>query len=196
METILVSGANRGIGLEHVRRFAARNATVFACVRDPSDAADLNAIADQADGRVRILAYDAADPLAPDAVKQALGDAPLDLLLNNAGVMGGAEQALGRIDPAAFLETIRINALAPLLMAQALADNGAASKRRIIANQSSLMGSIADNGAGGYYSYRASKAALNMVTRSLARDLAGRGIIAVTLHPAGCRPAWAVRAHP
>lgn len=187
MSTVLITGANRGIGLEHVRRYAARGVQVFAAVRDPADAPELSELAASAGSGLRIIRYDARDPGGPEAVRAAIGDAALDLLLNNAGVMGGSDQALDRIDPEAFLDTIRVNTLAPLLLSQALADAVARSQRRIIANQSSLMGSIADNGSGGYYAYRASKAALNMVTKSLARDLAGRGVTVVTLHPGWVR---------
>lgn len=187
MKSVLITGANRGIGLEHARRFAARGARVFACVRDVAEAGDLRALASASDQRMTILPYDARDPAAPARIRDALGDASLDLLLNNAGVMGGQDQRFGRTDPDAFLETLRINTLAPLLLAEALADAVARSERKVIANQSSKMGSIADNESGAYYAYRASKAALNMVAKSLARDLAGRGIIVVALHPGWVR---------
>jgi NAD(P)-dependent dehydrogenase (short-subunit alcohol dehydrogenase family) len=94
--------------------------------------------------------------------------------------------AFGAIDSTAFLDVMRINTLAPLLLAQALADNVAASTRKIIANQSSLMGSIAD-ASGGAYAYRGSKAALNMATKLMAKDLAPRGVTVLTLHPGWVR---------
>jgi NAD(P)-dependent dehydrogenase (short-subunit alcohol dehydrogenase family) len=178
MKTVLISGANRGIGLEHAQRYAAAGAHVIAAVRDTASS-DLKALG----ANVDIIAYDAADPAAPTAVKKAIGDRPIDLLFNNAGIYGGDKQSFGSVDPDAFAEVIQINTLAPLLMAQALIDNVAASERKIIANQSSLMGSIADNGAGGYHAYRASKAALNMLTKGLANDLRSRGVTVVTLHP-------------
>jgi NAD(P)-dependent dehydrogenase (short-subunit alcohol dehydrogenase family) len=176
MKTVLISGANRGIGLEHAQRYAAAGAHVIAAVRD-SASPELTALG------AEIIAYDAADPASPAKVKAALGDRPIDLLFNNAGVYGGDRQNVGNVDPDAFLETIRINTLGPLLMAQALADNVAASDRKIIANQSSLMGSVSDNGMGGYHAYRASKSGLNMISKGLANDLRGRGIIVVALHP-------------
>jgi NAD(P)-dependent dehydrogenase (short-subunit alcohol dehydrogenase family) len=178
MKTVLISGANRGIGLEHAQRFVAAGAHVIAAVRDTASS-DLKALG----AKVEVIGYDAADPAAPAQVKKALGDRPIDLLFNNAGIYGGDQQNFGAIDPETFIEVIRVNTLAPLLMAQALVDNVAASERKIIANQSSLMGSIADNGSGGYHAYRASKTALNMATKGLANDLRGRGITVVTLHP-------------
>jgi NAD(P)-dependent dehydrogenase (short-subunit alcohol dehydrogenase family) len=183
MQTVLVTGANRGIGLEHVRRFAERGAKVFAAVRTPGDADALKALAEAHPGMITIVPYDAGDPDAPRAVAAAVGDAPLDLLLNNAGVYGGEAQTLANLDGDAFIATLATNTLAPLRLAQALLPAISRSGRKIIANQSSRMGSIADNGSGGFYAYRASKAALNMVTKCLAEDLKGAGVIAVALHP-------------
>jgi NAD(P)-dependent dehydrogenase (short-subunit alcohol dehydrogenase family) len=108
-------------------------------------------------------------------------------LFLNAGVYGGDGQRLGAVDPHAFMDTLRINTLAPLLAVEALADNVGKSQRKLIALQSSRMGSIADNGSGGYHAYRASKAALNMLAKGLAVDLAGRGVTVISLHPGWVR---------
>jgi NAD(P)-dependent dehydrogenase (short-subunit alcohol dehydrogenase family) len=186
MKTVLITGANRGIGLEHARRYAERGARVFATARIPAEADDLAALAQQ-QGAVEVLAYDAADPDAPAALKQRLGAEPLDLLLANAGAMGTRRQTFGDVDVDAVLDLIRINALAPLKLAEALADNVAQSDRRIIAFQTSLMGSVGDNGSGGAYAYRLSKSAMNMVGRSVANDLRARGVISVLLHPGWVR---------
>jgi NAD(P)-dependent dehydrogenase (short-subunit alcohol dehydrogenase family) len=187
MQTVLVTGANRGIGLEHTTRFAERGDTVIAAVRTMADAADLQALARAHPGAVMIVPYDAADPASPAEVAAAVGDRPIDLLLNNAGVYGGDAQTLTHLDPQAFMTVMATNTLAPLVLAQALLPAIKRSRRKIIANQSSRMGSIADNGSGGFYAYRASKAALNMVTKSLAEDLRGDGVIAVSLHPGWVR---------
>lgn len=185
MSTVLITGANRGIGLEHARRYAASGAAVLAACRTPSD--ELTALARVHPGQISTLAYDAADPEAGKSLQAAVGDRPIDILLVNAGVYGGDHQRLGAIDPHAFMDTVKINTLAPLLLVDALAANVAASQRRIIALQSSLMGSIADNGSGGYHAYRASKAALNMLAKGLSVDLAPRGVTVVTLHPGWVR---------
>lgn len=180
MQTVAITGANRGIGLAHAETFAANGAHVFALCRAPDAAVVLHTMAAKYPGQVEVLAYDAADPAAPDGVRARMRDRPLDLLFNNAGVPD--RSAFGAIAADAFLDVMRINTLAPLLLAQALVDNVAASQRKVIANQSSLMGSISDAGRGAY-AYRCSKAALNMATKVMAADLADRGITVVTLHP-------------
>lgn len=185
MKTVLITGANRGIGLEHTRRFLERKVSVIAACRDAGP--DLTALAADYPGAVRILPYDAADTTAGASLKAALGDEPIDLLLANAGVYGGDGQRLGAIDPKAFMDTMAINTLAPLLLVDALIANVAASQRRLVALQSSLMGSITDNGSGGYHAYRASKAALNMIAKGLSVDSAGRGITVISLHPGWVR---------
>ncbi len=187
MRTVLITGANRGIGLEHARRYAERGARVFATARIPDEADELAALAKRHGGQIEVLAYDATDDGAPAALKQRIGNEPLDLVLANAGAMGTRRQAFGDIDAAAVLSLIHVNALAPLKLAEALADNVAQSERKVIAFQTSLMGSIADNGSGGAYAYRLSKVALNMVGKGVANDLRSRGIISVLLHPGWVR---------
>jgi NAD(P)-dependent dehydrogenase (short-subunit alcohol dehydrogenase family) len=184
MRTILITGANRGIGLTHSRRYLERGVRVYATARLPSEADDLERLAADHDGRLRILRFDARDPASPANLKQALGDEPIDLLFNNAGI--GNRAGFGDVEPSEFMDVMAVNALAPLLLAQALVDNVAASTRRIIVNQSSQLGSIGD-ASGGAYAYRASKAALNMITKALAGDLRARGITAVAFHPGWVR---------
>lgn len=187
MRSVLITGANRGIGLEHARRFAEGGATVWATARAPGEAGELQALARAHKGQVEVLAYDAADPEAAPSLKQALSGKALDLLLANAGAMGGRGQSFGGVDVEGVLDLVRVNALAPLKLAEALADNVAASERKLMAFQTSLMGSVGDNGSGGAYAYRISKAALNMVGKCVANDLRARGVIAVLLHPGWVR---------
>lgn len=187
MKTVLITGANRGIGLEHVRRFAERGAHVFATARSPADATELKALIADQEGRIEMLAYEASDSEAPARLKAALGDTPLDLLFANAGASGGKSQSFGSVDVDNVLQLIRINALAPLKLVEALADNVACSQRKVIAFQSSLMGSVGDNSSGGYYAYRLAKGALNMIAKGVANELRPRGVIAVALHPGWVR---------
>ncbi len=137
--------------------------------------------------RSRCWATTLQTPFAAAALKQSLGGEPLDLLFANAGAIGTRRQSFGDVDGDALLDLVRVNAMAPLKLAEALADNVAASKRKTIAFQTSLMGSIADNGSGGAYAYRVSKAALNMIGRSAANDLRGRGVKVAILHPGWVR---------
>ena len=183
MKTVLITGANRGIGLEHARRFAMQGIEVFAAVRDPEQAQELQALARAHKGRLTIVRYDAAQADAPAQVKQALDGRPVDLLLANAGASGDRSQTLGSLDMEDVLQLLRVNALAPLKLAEVLSDNVAGSQRKLIAIQSSQLGSIGNNHSGGRYAYRISKAALNMIARNLASDLGARGITVVALHP-------------
>ena len=155
---------------------------MFAAVRSPQEAHDLKALEKANPGRITVLAYDAIDPAAPALMKGAVGDTPIDLLLANSGAMGGSKQSFGSVDVEDVMQLVRINSLAPLKLAEALADNVARSDRKLIAFQSSLMGSIGDS-SGGYYAYRVSKAALNMVAKGVSNDLKSRGVIVVTMHP-------------
>jgi NAD(P)-dependent dehydrogenase (short-subunit alcohol dehydrogenase family) len=186
MRTVLITGANRGIGLEHARRYAEHGARVFATARKPDEADDLAALAKR-DSQVEVLTYDAADNGAAAALKDRIGAEPLDLMFANAGAMGTRRQTFGDVDTEAVQALIQVNSLAPLKLAETFADNVARSDRKIMAFQTSLMGSIADNGSGGAYAYRLSKAALNMIGKSVANDLRGRGVISVLLHPGWVR---------
>ena len=183
MKTVLITGANRGIGLAHVSAFATRGIRVFATARVPTEANELTQLSTRHAGLVNVLAYDATDPEAPFHLKATVGDTPLDLLFCNAGVMGESGQSFGSIDVLGILDIVRINSLAPLKLVEALTENVARSERKLLAFQSSLMGSIGDNGSGGRYGYRISKCALNMIAKGVASDLKARGVISVALHP-------------
>ncbi len=183
MKTVLITGANRGIGLEHARAFVARGVQVLATARALSEAHELLQLKSASPDLVTLLPYDAAMPDAPAQLKMALGNMPIDLLLANAGAMGGEHQSFGSVDVEDVLQLVRINSLAPLKLVEALVGNIAASSKKLVAVQSSRMGSIAENNAGGYYAYRMSKAALNMVAKQLANDLHARRVAVVALHP-------------
>ena len=183
IKSVLITGANRGIGLAHAKAFAARGVRVFATARVPAEATELNALTAAHAEHVTVLQYDATVPDAPSQVKSVLGSTPIDLILANAGMMADKEAPFGAIDVEAILQLTRLNALAPLKLVEALADNVASSTRKMVAFQSSLMGSVGDNGSGGYYAYRISKGALNMIAKGVSNDLRSRGVIAVALHP-------------
>jgi len=185
MPHALITGANRGLGLEHCRKLLNRGWTISAAVRDPN-AADALKSYDPGDGRLRILAYDAQDLNAAQALKSQV-EGPLDILFANAGIMGPQDQEFGHAASEGFVDTLRVNTLAPLALAEAFADQVAESQLKVIALQSSRMGSVADNDSGGRYAYRASKAALNAVGKSLSVDLKDKGVIVLVLHPGWVR---------
>lgn len=181
--TLLVTGANRGIGLELVRQYAAAGWRVYAGCRQPETAFDLNRLMAEADGRISVHPLEVTNPAHIAGIRSVLGSQPLDILLNNAGIYGQDDASFGHTDEALWLQTFRVNCIAPMKMMEALVDNVAASKRRIMATLSSKMGSMADNGSGGSYVYRSSKAAVNAVMKSASIDLKRRGITTVILHP-------------
>jgi NAD(P)-dependent dehydrogenase (short-subunit alcohol dehydrogenase family) len=180
MSAVLITGANRGLGLEFVRQYSAVGWTVFACCRQPDGAAELRALASPS---VRLVALDVTDHARIEAVGRDLAGEPVDVLLNNAGVYGPNKMFLGRIDYRAWAEVLAINTLAPLKMTETFLENVGRSGRKIIAFVSSQQGSMTRNTEGRHYLYRSSKAALNAVVKSLSIDLRSRGVIAVSLHP-------------
>ena len=184
MKRIFVTGSNRGIGLGLVTQSLARGDRVFASCRNPGQAHKLNALQEEHAGLLTVLPLDVTDlatiSRAADTIT-GLTDG-LDTLFNNAGV-GGGQSALGRVKEEDLVTTLRVNTVGPLLVTQALLPLLKKGHRPAIISITSRMGSIDDNGSGGYYAYRASKAALNMANKSLAVDLAGADIIAVVLHP-------------
>jgi NAD(P)-dependent dehydrogenase (short-subunit alcohol dehydrogenase family) len=184
MATYLVTGAGRGIGLEMTRQLSARGDMVIATTR--RDAPGLSQLALAPGKPVRVERLDVADAASVDALRRRLEGVPVDVLVNNSGV-GGAGGALPDVDADEMERVYRVNAVGPLRVLQALLPNLKAGKRKLVANVTSRMGSIEDNGSGGYYAYRASKAALNMVTRSLAVDLSPAGFTCVVLHPGWVR---------
>lgn len=184
MTTVLITGANRGIGLEHVRQFAEKGYKIHACCRDPEGADALQSLAEGSGGKIEIHRFDQSKPEDAARLARETGE-PIDILFNNAGINAGGRAFDNASDGMA--ETYEVNVTGVLRLTEALVDHVARSDRKIIANQSSKMGSIADNGSGGVYAYRASKAALNMVSKSLAQDLKDKGITVVALHPGWVR---------
>ncbi len=186
MPTILITGANRGLGLALTRSFADLGWLTLACCRTPDKANDLQELA-AAQNNITIHRLDVTDAEQISSLAAELSDCPIDILFNNAGIHGPSQQGFGETNVEGWLETFRVNSIAPLKISEALVEQVAASQQRIIAVMGSIMGSIADNSSGRNYAYRSSKAALHMVTRGLSVELADRGIIAVVLHPGWVR---------
>ncbi len=187
MADILVTGANRGIGLELVRQYAADGWGVHACCRQPDSAQALQQLAADHPGQVTIHPLEVTDDEQIAALANALRGRPIDILFNNAGVYGQADAWFGNTRRDDWLRALDVNTISPMKIMEALVDNVAMSERKIIATLSSKMGSMADNRSGGSYVYRSTKAALNAVMVSAAHDLKPRGISAVILHPGWVR---------
>ncbi|MDD4914857.1 MAG: SDR family oxidoreductase [Methylococcales bacterium] len=182
-KTILITGANRGLGLEFCRQYATDGWRVIAACRSPAGAAGLLALAGQYPD-LSIHALDVADFAQIDSLAEQLADEPIDVLLNNAGVFGDtAGRGFGNLDYAAWASTLQINTLAPVKMAEAFLPHVERGQSRLIASVSSLMGSLADNTSGGSLLYRSSKAGLNAAMKTLSFDLRDRGVAVLMLHP-------------
>lgn len=178
MPTVLITGANRGIGLEMVRSFAEDGWRVIACCRHPEKSKELKEIS----GQVELHKLDVTDGLAVASLARELAGEPIDILINNAGVMG-PRSGFGETDYDDWLEVLKVNTLAPMRLAERFVEHVAQSDRKAIVNITSKMGSKSEMQSGGSYIYRSSKAALNMVTKGLSIDLAPRGIVVLTFHP-------------
>jgi NAD(P)-dependent dehydrogenase (short-subunit alcohol dehydrogenase family) len=181
-QTILITGANRGIGLELSEQFAADGWTVLACCRNPADAEALLALASRYPA-IELYALDVTDYAQMSSLSAQLRDRSIDILLSNAGIYGPRGANFGDVEAAAWREVFEVNSIAPMMLVQAFVDQVAASPQKLVAVISSKMGSIADNGSGGSYIYRSSKTAVNQVVRNISIDLAGRGISVLSLHP-------------
>jgi NAD(P)-dependent dehydrogenase (short-subunit alcohol dehydrogenase family) len=177
---VLITGANRGIGLEFVSQYARDGWKVVACCRAPEQASSLQALA-KTHTNIQILPLDVADFAQIDALALQLKDLKVDLLINNAGIY--PDSSTDDINTNDWLDAFKVNSMAPLKMAMAFAPHIANSKLKKIATLSSKMGSLDDNTSGGSYIYRSSKATANMVMKSLSIDLQPLGITVVTLHP-------------
>src|SRR4029450_2917589 len=183
MPSTLITGANRGLGLEFARQYLADGWQVYAACRDPESASELRQLADGSGQKLLIIGLDVTDPLSIKAAATELAGRAIDVLLNNAGVGGVRGQTIGNIDYKAWAKVLELNTLGPMRVAEAFVDNVVRSERKLIVTITSGMGSIADNTSGGAFAYRSSKAAVNMVMRSLAMDLAPRGITCVVINP-------------
>lgn len=193
MRRILITGSNRGIGLALVQHYIQRaDSLIFATCRSPESADDLNELAAQHPDRLHVIALDVIDSASlSEALKTISAQVDgLDVLINNAGILpGGVDNReadiseLGQLDPDAMLHVFRVNSISPVIVAQTFADLLRRGNTARIINLSSDAGSIARRNSGCDYSYPASKAALNMMSRCLAGDFQPDGVIAVAMHP-------------
>lgn len=195
MSTALITGANRGLGLEFARQLSGAGWKVLASCRSPEGADALHRLAAASGQTVEIHALETGNPESIGALSTAVGGQAIDLLVCNAGVSqmkqalitGAQGQRIQDAEDALWFEAYRTNAIGPLRVAAAFADRVAASKRRIMAFISTRMSVAGQNNSGAYYMYRSSKAALNVIVKNLSIELAPRGVTCMALHPGWVR---------
>ena len=187
MGSVLVTGANRGLGLEFARQYAADGWEVHAACREPGEARELRELSAGSGGRVRVVGLDVTDSASVRAAAMQLADTPIDLLINNAGVGSPRGQRIGELDYAAWQRVLDVNTLGPMRVTEAFLENLERGVQKKVVTLTSGMGSIGDNSSGGSYAYRSSKAAVNMVVKSLSIDLRPRGIICIVMNPGWVR---------
>ncbi|MEZ5566068.1 MAG: SDR family oxidoreductase [Gammaproteobacteria bacterium] len=183
VSTVLVTGANKGMGLELVKEYAARGARVIATARNPPRATELNALA-AANPRVTVDQLDVTNHLDISALASKYASTPIDILINNAGISGGMQnQMFGKLNYDEFEEVLRVNTIAPLRISEAFLPNVLASHDKRIVAISSSEGSIGMVKSSRLYFMRASKAALNMEMKNLAYQLKSKGVSVAIINP-------------
>ena len=194
MPSILITGANRGLGFGLTKLYVADGWRVFACCRDPDNAAELSALSEGCDGSLTFHRLDVEDHASIDALAASLKGEPIDVLLNVAGYYGkiivtepGGFQKFGTSDYSEWDKTMRVNVYGPMKMAEALIENVLASDQKKLVTLSSIIGSIGGNNQGGIYPYRASKAAVNAIIKSMAVDFKEKGVTVIPMHPGWVR---------
>ncbi|MBG09834.1 MAG: short-chain dehydrogenase [Gammaproteobacteria bacterium] len=186
MPTVLITGTNRGLGLEFVKRFSQQGYNVIATSRDNNQAPELQALA-EANTSLRLMNLDVSDEQSMASFASALGDTAIDVLVNNAGVYGPRNANFGNVASGDWEAVLKTNAISPMLLTQLIIGNLRLGNAKKLVYVTSKMGSIDDNRGGGSYIYRSSKTALNSVVRSLSVDLKEEGFSVAVLHPGWVR---------
>lgn len=179
MPSVLISGANRGLGLEFARQYAEDGWTVHGTARNPAAAQDLASLG----ANVHVHALDVTDQHSIDALARTLENEPIDVLIANSGILKDLDSPIDVMSRTDFMEVMAVNTFGPLALASALLPNLERGQRKLATAMSSLMSSITRNDWGTQHVYRASKTALNAVWTSLAREWRPRGIACVLIRP-------------
>ena len=183
MKNVLITGTNRGLGLEFVRQYLFSGRKVFATCRDIRTASELVALQKDAKGMLEILELDLFSDDSINQLSETLSYSSIDLFVNNAGMMGARNLQLSRVNGGSWAEVLRVNTIAPLLIVQNLLKSICLGQEKKLIFISSRVGSIEENTGGAMYAYRSSKTALNQVVKSLSIDLLDRGLTTIALHP-------------
>jgi len=187
MSTVLITGANRGLGLEFCKQYAQEGWQVIACSRSTAQADQLQKLSAQY-GNIQLEDLDVTQFGQIDRLAQKLQGQAIDVLINNAGVYGDdKDHGFGQLDYDIWSKTLLINTLAPVKMAEAFLANLKSGQKKLLVSVSSLMGSVTDNTSGGSILYRSSKAGLNAAMKSLAIQLEAQGIGVLIFHPGWVR---------
>lgn len=179
MKTVLITGANRGIGLEMVHQYGSDGWKVIACSRIINSHLD--------NEKLKHVKLDVTDTSEIKNLATQLEGESIDILINNAGISGPSNEELDLFNPSEWMETFHVNTVGPYMIAKALSRQIGKSRLKVIANISSIYGSIQLNHKSDYCVYRASKTALNAVTKCLAGDFQEKGIVVVSIHPGSVR---------
>lgn len=183
MPTILITGANRGLGLEFARQYLGEGCAVIGACRNPGDATGLRQLERDFRDALSVVELDVADTASVERAAASMPGASIDILINCAGVIGTHGQTIGSLQYDDWTHVLEVNLMGPARVCEAFLDHVARSERRLIVTITSGMGSLADNTSGGSIPYRTSKAAVNMLMRSAAVDLKPRRITCVVLNP-------------
>ena len=182
MATVLITGTNRGIGLEFVKQFLTREDTVLATCRDMGSATELRQLKNDT-RKLHIFELDVSSQKSMEDLTLQLAGHAIDIFINNAGVYGPRDSTFGKVSANEWAKVLQVNAKAPMILTQLLIDNLRDGSDKKLLYITSKMGSIDDNKGGGSYVYRSSKAALNAVVKSISVDLRDSGFSVAVLHP-------------
>jgi NAD(P)-dependent dehydrogenase (short-subunit alcohol dehydrogenase family) len=183
MPTVMITGANRGLGFEFAKQYAAGGWRVFAACRHPTSADSLRLLAERSRGLVEVVTMDVTDLQSVKRAAAQVGDVAIDVLINSAGIAGKPGQRAGSVDYESWATVLNVNTMGPLRVTETFIDHLARGERKLAVTITSGMGSVTDNTSGGSIAYRSSKAAVNMVMRSVAIDFASRGVACVLVNP-------------
>jgi len=192
MPTVFVTGANRGLGYEHVKQYANKGWRVIACAREPDNASDLQKLHAEYGDNFIIEQLDVINHQDIDKLSRKFKDTPIDVLINNAGTTGplgvpGAMdyQRIDSMDYDIWRNILEVNLISPFKVATAFHDHIAQSEKKLLIMMSSDLGSVEQNTFGGFYSYRASKAALNIISKGMSVDW--KDLTVIALAPGWCK---------